>query len=378
MFIQHRQLDIYAAKADYLQPLKNKGSFEAGLKSSYYVKADNNNIVYDLGAGMQLFDSLQSDYSINSENINAAYINLNRSWSGLSAEAGLRAEQTVTKGKELLTGETVDLNYLQLFPTLFLEDKINDQNSLAMRLGRRTDRPDYHELVPFRRPQTATLFFQGNPDLRPQISWHGELGWSFKQALTLTLNYDIYRDYIRTMPFLVSNKTTIRLMPINFQGGHSWEVDLNYNKKLFPWWSTGITTAVYRNAFKGQAAGYSLDNAGLISLQFNTNNSFRISSALSAECDFEYDSKRQYVNSTFGAYSLLDVAVNHSVIWRPGFFNAKRKQYPSKPGQERDRPKRRALPGHEPAFLFPFHHPELCLPFRKWQDDKYKTELRFG
>jgi len=44
--VQHRQLDIYAAKADYVQPANHKGSFEAGLKSSY-VKADNDNTVYD-------------------------------------------------------------------------------------------------------------------------------------------------------------------------------------------------------------------------------------------------------------------------------------------------------------------------------------------
>ena len=313
LLVQHRQLDIYAAKMDYVQPLKNKGSFEAGLKSSY-INADNNNTVYDLTGSSQVIDLPQSDYSVNSENINAAYVNLNKSWSTISAEAGLRAEQTVTKGKELLTGDAVNLNYLQLFPTFFLNDKINEQNSLTLRLGRRTDRPDYHEYVPFRRPQTATLFFQGNPNLKPQVSWHGELGWNFQQSLTLTLNYDIYSDYIRTFPYLDSNKTTITRRPTNIQGAHSWEIDLNYAKKLLSWWSTDNTLAVYRNAFNGEAAGYSLDNAGLVSLQLNTNNSFKISSTLSAECDFEYDTKRQYVNSTYGAYAVLDLGLKRTLF----------------------------------------------------------------
>jgi outer membrane receptor protein involved in Fe transport len=313
LLVQHRQLDIYAAKADYVQPLKNKGSFEAGIKSSY-VKADNSNTVYDITGTQQSIDLAQSDYSVNSENINAVYANLNKSWSKLSVEAGFRAEQTITKGKQLLTGEAVYLNYLQLFPTLFLHDKINEQQSLTLRLGRRIDRPDYHELVPFRRPQTATLFFQGNPDLKPQVSWHSELGWNFQQALTLTLNYDIYNDYIRTIPFLDTNKTTITRRPINIQKAHGWEIDLNYAKKLLSWWSTDNTLAVYRNAFTGQAAGYNLDNAGLVSLQLNTNNSFRINTTLSAECDFEYDTKRQFVNSTFGAYSLLDLGLKESLF----------------------------------------------------------------
>ncbi len=317
LLVQHRQLDIYAAKADYVQPTNHKGSFEAGLKSSY-VQAHNDNTVYDVYGAAQVFDSTQSDYSVNSENINAAYVNLTQSWSNISAEAGLRAEQTVTKGTELLTGTAVDLNYLQLFPTLFLNDKIDEQNVLTLRLGRRTDRPDYHELVPFRRPQTATLFFQGNPNLKPQVSWHGELGWTFLHAFTLTLNGDIYSDYIRTFPFLDSNDTTITRRPVNVQAARSWEVDLNYAKKLFPWWQTDNTAAFYRNAFSGEAAGYSLDNPGIVSLQFNTNNGFKISRVLSAECDFEYDTKRQYVNSTYGAYSVLDLGLKQTLFGGKG------------------------------------------------------------
>jgi outer membrane receptor protein involved in Fe transport len=315
--VQRRQLNIYAAQADYVQPTNKRGSFEAGLKSSY-VKANNDNTVYDLYAGTQVLDTTQSDYSVNSENINAAYVNLSQSWSKISAEAGLRAEQTVTNGTDLQTGAVVHLNYLQLFPTLFLNDKVNDQNILTLRLGRRTDRPDYHELVPFRRPQTATLFFQGNPNLKPQVSWHGELGWNFLHVFTLTLNDDIYSNYIRTFPFLDSDDSTITRRPVNVQRARSWEVDLNYSKKPFPWWQTDNTAALYRNSFSGQAAGYSLDNPGIVSLQFNTNNSFKISPVLSAECDFEYDTKRQYVNSTYGAYSDLDLGLKHTLFGGKG------------------------------------------------------------
>ena len=138
------------------------------------------------------------------------------------------------------------------------------------------------------------------------------------QALTITLNYDIYTDYIRTLPFLDTNKTTLTRRPINIQGAHSWEIDLSYNKQLLSWWSANNTVAVYSNAFNGEAAGYSLNNSGLVSIEFTTNNSFRISPTLSAECDFEYDSKRQYVNSTFGGYSVLDLGLKRSLFGGKG------------------------------------------------------------
>lgn len=55
---QHRQLDIYGAKMDYTQPLKNKGSLDAGLKSSY-VKADNDNTYYNQVGGQSILDPSQ-------------------------------------------------------------------------------------------------------------------------------------------------------------------------------------------------------------------------------------------------------------------------------------------------------------------------------
>jgi hypothetical protein len=66
------------------------------------------------------------------------------------------------KAQQLFTNAPVDQNYFQLFPTLFLSDKLNDQNTFNFQFGRRTDRPDDHELVPFRRTVSTTLYFQGN------------------------------------------------------------------------------------------------------------------------------------------------------------------------------------------------------------------------
>ena len=317
LLLQHRQLDIYAAKADYIQPLKNKGSFEAGIKSSY-VKANNDNSYYDQVNGQNTINLQQSDYSINSENINAAYVNLNKAYQKLTAQAGLRAEQTITKGRQILTGESVNQNYLQLFPTVFLNYKADDQNSFTVRFGRRIERPAYSEMVPFRRPQTATLFFEGNPNLRPDISYHSELNWAFKESFFITFGLDLDRDYLRTFPYLDSNKVTITRRPTNVQRAHSWNLDLAYSKKLASWWSTDNTLSIYQNGFSGQAAGFSLNNNGIASVYLTTNNSFSINDKLSAEADLEYNSKRQFVNSTFGAYSVLSIGLRQQVLNKKG------------------------------------------------------------
>jgi hypothetical protein len=315
---QQRQLNIYSAKADYTQHVKGFARIDAGIKSSY-VKTNNDNTFYNQVGSQYIIDSAQSNYSLNTENINAVYINLNTQHRKITLQAGLRTEQTVSKGRQLITGEIIKQNYLQLFPTIFFDYKINNRDGFNIKLGRRTERAAYNELIPFRRPQTPTLYFQGNPNLRPQISYHGEITYSYHNALFLTFGYDIDHDYIRTIPYLDSNKTTLTRIPTNIQGAHSWNVDIAYSHKLFTWWSTDNTLSIYQNSFTGHTAdNFNLNNNGIASIYLSANNSFAMNHTLSAECNFEYNSKRQFVTSTFGAYQILSIGIKQQMFKSKG------------------------------------------------------------
>jgi len=315
---ESRTLRIFGARADYTEPLPGGGKFETGLKSSY-VKTLNNSTYYNQVGGQNVADAALGNNDDYSENINAAYINFNRQYQKLTVQTGLRAEQTVIKGQQLFNGTAVHQNYFGLFPTLFLNAKIDEQNTLNFQFGRRTDRPDYHEYIPFRRPLSATISFQGNPDLKPDFNWHSELTWSWQNTWFITAAYDIDRNYMRTLYYLDSNKTTITRMPTNIQGAHSWNASASYNKELLKWFTTNTTVTVYQNMFNGTAAnGFSLSDPGFATADFVTNNSFRCSDKLSMEADFEYESKRQFVGSIFGSYATLDMAVKQKVFHDQG------------------------------------------------------------
>ena len=312
-----RNLYIYAAKADYTQPLKGNAKFEAGFKSSY-VKSVNDYTFYNKTGTQNIVDSTQSDYTITEENINAGYINLTKDYKKLSVEAGLRAEQTWSVGEQLLTGQEIKQNYIQLFPSAFFDYKLTNATGLNLKIARRTDRAAYSEMIPYRRSLSPTLYFEGNPYLKPQVSWHGELTWSYHNELFIVFGYDICNDYIRTLPFLDSNKITVTRTPINIKGAYSWNTDINYSKKLTPWWSTDNSFSVYQNSFKGNASGFSLNNGGMPSIYFSTNNTFSIKGGLSAQCSFEYNSKRQLVTSSFGAYSILSFGIKQQLFSNKG------------------------------------------------------------
>jgi hypothetical protein len=309
---ESRTLRIFGARADDTQPLPGGGKLEMGLKSSY-VKTLNNSIYYNQIGGQNVADPAQSVNDNYGENINAAYVNFNWQYRKLTVQAGLRAEQTVMKGL------SVDQNYLGLFPTLFLNEKLSDQQTLNFQFGRRTDRPDYHEYVPFRRALSATISFLGNPNLKPDFNWHSQLTWAWRNSIFITVAYDMDRDYMRTLYYLDSNKTTITRMPTNIPKAHSWNVDVSYQKELAKWFTTNTTATVYQNLFNGIAGnGFSLDDPGFATIDFVTNNSFRFDDRLSMEADFEYESKRQFVGSVFGAYATLDLALRQKLFHGQG------------------------------------------------------------
>jgi len=317
---QTRRLQIVGARVDYVHPWAGGGKreaggkFEAGWKSSY-VRTVNNSSYYDEGGGQRVIDSTQSDYNLTTEAINAAYVNVERHHGHLSVQGGLRGEQTLMNGQQLYTSQAeVRQRYFELFPTLFAGYKVDSRNSVNLQLGRRIDRADYHELVPFRRPLTSTLFFAGNPYLRPTLTWHGEATWAWRNALYITLSYDIDKDYVRTFPYLDANDSTLTRRPTNVQGAHSWDAVVAYNHVVTRWWTTNTSVEVYRNAFTGNAGEFSLDNAGIVSLDFSTNNSFTISNGLSGEIDFETETKRQFVQSTYGAYEVLSFGLRQQ-LW---------------------------------------------------------------
>ncbi|MCJ7934612.1 MAG: outer membrane beta-barrel family protein [Chryseobacterium sp.] len=309
---QYRKLNIYAINADYIYPLANKGKLETGVKFSY-VKVNNENSFYNVIGGQNKIDSLQSSYSINTENINAAYINYSQTWKKISMQAGIRSEQTVMRG-ERFPEHRVAQNYLQIFPTLFLSYTLNSDNSFILRMGRRVERASYSQMVPFKRPLTPTLYFQGNPLLQPQTSIHSEIGWTWKNSIFLTMSYDAYRNYIQTLPYADSNQTTITRIPTNIRGVQAWNMEISYSKKILNWWSANYSISLYRNYFKGSVEQFSLNNNGITSLSLNANNSFTINNKFSIAIDFEHNSRRQLATSSFGPYSILNIGIKYQML----------------------------------------------------------------
>ena len=284
-----QEINIYSGKIDYIRPLKKGAKFEAGLKSSI-VKTDNN-ANYDSIINNQLVhDYNRSNHFIYEENINAAYVNLSTPLGKkISAQLGLRLENTNAKGNQVTTGVTFERNYTQLFPTAYFQYKASENHNVGLNYGRRIRRPNYHSLNPFIEFIDRYTSEQGNPNLKPQFSHNIELSHTFKGKLTTTLNYTNTTDIIQQVIEQNEERNETYVKQENIASQRQYGIAINSANEITKWWSSNVYFNLSNNHFEG------IVNNNFISLDatmymINSSQQFKFAKTWNAELSGFYRS----------------------------------------------------------------------------------------
>lgn len=295
-------LSVKSVKADYVHPLKKEAKFEAGLKSSV-VETDNDIQFFFDEDGVQVPDPTRSNHFIYKENVNAAYLNFAKSFPKVEVQVGLRLEQTRTEGHQITTGEQFERKYAYLFPSVFLNRKLNEKNLLSFSYSRRIDRPDYRQLNPFRIFVDSYTYVVGDPALKPVLTNSFELGHTFDQQYSLTLAYVQSKEVI-TDVFIQDDVTKISYQtPANLQNFEQLSLAVSMPFKLHKWLNTSVNGSVYYNRYTSPFQGGNLLNTST-SWDLNVNNSFVLGKkGWSAELSGYYQSRMAW-----GLFTIRDLA----------------------------------------------------------------------
>jgi iron complex outermembrane recepter protein len=284
-------INIYSLKSDFVHTYKNGLRFETGIKSSY-VTSDNMVDYLRSNGGSWVPDS-RNNHFIYKENINAAYVNLNKQFKKWNVQTGLRAENTNTKGVQVSDNSTVIRNYVSLFPTAYVSYTINEKNMFTVSAGRRLQRPNYQDLNPFTFFLDSLSYRQGNPYLTPQFSNNYELIHTYNGKITTTLNYTSTTDVIsQIIKRKKGNSGEIIgfLTSDNIAKYTNTGIAVSAPVKFTKWWTSNLYSNVYRNHYigtyisneTGQPVAVDLDLA-FTSFTLNINNNFTIGKGWSTE-----------------------------------------------------------------------------------------------
>lgn len=236
-------IHIYSFKSDYAHPLQKNARLEAGIKTSYTTTDNMADYFRDGVPDYDITNHFKYD-----EYINAAYVNFNKEYKRISIQAGLRMENTISKGNQLgnpvKKDSSFSRHYTQLFPTAFISYKADSSGNhqFSFSYGRRIDRPYYQDLNPFVSPLDKFTYYVGNPFLQPQLSDNFELTYLFKNMLTTTVFFNSTKDGIGETIELVG--TTYYSRSGNISSQKQVGATMNATLQPFKWW-TALPNVMY-------------------------------------------------------------------------------------------------------------------------------------
>lgn len=276
--------DVLTARFDVVLNQKNKRKLEFGGRTGRVI-SDNDFRFYFNNNGLAP-DPSRTNYFRFKEQISAAYI----TWSmpgtkNMSLQFGLRSEHTSSVGKSITTGQENRRNYINLFPTFFLQQKVNNNHDLNISYSRRIGRPNYSNLNPFRFYRDPYTWSEGNPMLRPQYSHVLVVGNTFKKRYILQFSYLYTKDVIAEIPILdVAQNITIYTNG-NVDRSHSAVLTTILPVKITAKWDTRNVVQLSYNDFRTVTNNGLVDNKQLLVL-YQSIHTFLLPGNLRSELTF--------------------------------------------------------------------------------------------
>lgn len=279
--------DIYAAKLDVEKHLTLATKLEAGAKISQVV-SDNDLRFFTVEAGKSQPDLGRTNRFVYQENIYAAYANLNSTLSKRwTLQAGLRAEQTHSQGTSRTLSQTSERRYLNLFPSVFVQQTVSPNYQVSYQYSRRIDRPRYEELNPFVIFLDPYSVVKGNPNLRPQYTTSLQVVQTWKAQYNLTVGYAHTRDYMAQIPLQDTRDTLTVFQQQNLSRFETFNATFSAPWRLTAkWQATNVLTGSYervRTELNGQAV-----RNGRLNVFAQTNHTLQLPAKLRLEVNGSY------------------------------------------------------------------------------------------
>ncbi len=307
------KVEIYGAKIDYVLPLSKQTKLEMGAKSSF-VKADNNFLFENLLAGKWENDLNRSNQFLYEENINAAYGSLKTKYKTTSVQLGIRTEQTRSTGNSITEQKIVKRDYLDFFPSLYLNQELSKDHEAGLSYSRRIDRPNYSSLNPFISYLDIYTYRQGNPFLKPQYTNSFELSYSFKKNLNVSFSYKSTNDVMTEVLLTDTAKKTIFISVQNLAKQKAYNMNTSYVLPITKWWNSNTNLTIFHNQFETPNLLGAAYKSGMMSFNFNTNHTLKVNSSTNLEWTGRVESKQIYGTLLIAPRYRIDLGASRSFM----------------------------------------------------------------
>ncbi len=243
-------------QSDYVTPLKGAAKLEAGARAQLRkLSNEQGNYRYDAASGQfVLIPSATSNYK-NKDNVYAGYISFKNSIKNFGYQVGLRAESSDYEGELTDTKQQFTNKYpISLFPSVFLSQKLKNQQELQMSYTRRVNRPFFMQVIPFIDSTDQLNWSRGNAGLKPEFTNSLEASYSktfkgnntFLASVYYKHSTDLITRYLDTITTDAGDKRPISTY-INANSSRSVGAELTSQNTLTKWWDMNTNLNVYNS-----------------------------------------------------------------------------------------------------------------------------------
>jgi len=321
-------ITIFSFKVDYEQNFK-KGKLGYGGKIGF-VNTDNNFNRTSVEDTKITNESNRFSYD---ENINAAYVNYNRAFKGFMIQAGLRVENTNSKGHS--TGiinngtptnfdSSIKRNYVGLFPSAAITFNKNPLNQWGLTFSRRIDRPAYQDLNPFEFRLNDYTYMKGNTQLRPQYTNSFGITNTYKYKLNTRLNYSHVKDMFAQIPDTAGSKSLLTKKNLATQDIVSFNLSYPFQYKWYSFFTNvNASYTMYNAKIPDLAGNIRKVDLDVASVSFYMQNSFKLGKTITAELSGFYNSPSVWQGS-FKSKSIysIDAGIQKTIFKGKGNIKA--------------------------------------------------------
>jgi hypothetical protein len=284
-------INIFTLKTDYSQNFL-KGKLNAGYKVSY-VNTNNTFKFYNIEGSIPTLDVNRSNQFEYTENVNAIYLNYQKTFGKLDAQAGLRMENTNSEG-DLKSATAVDdknvkRSYTDFFPSAGITFNADKNNVVGLVYSRRIDRPNYQELNPFEYKLDELSFRKGNPFLNPQYSDKIELSHTYKYIITTSIGYSNTKDFFAQIADTVAGGKSY-LMPKNLATEKVLSANISASLQPVKWLSIYMNAGLFNQHYQADFGGTKTINTKITCFNFYAQNSFKLPWQMTFELSGWYNS----------------------------------------------------------------------------------------
>jgi outer membrane receptor protein involved in Fe transport len=298
--------EFLTIQTDFTDPLTAASKLEWGARGQFRSQYNLNNIGFIVNNVFVKVPQLSSEFQ-NEEKVIASYVTFTNKVKNFGYQLGLRAENSSYSGDVNTvnySGKDTLINYgnsfpVSFFPSLFLSQKLKNQQELQFNLSRRINRPNFFQLFPFTDYSDTLNLSRGNPNLVPEFTYSSELSYTLTYGTSnsfLASAYFKFTDNLITRyqiaendPVKPTSKQIINTF-INANSSYVGGLELISRHAVKTWWD--LTTNLNLYTSKINITDPTLpEQKNLYSWFAKVNNNFKIPGNFSIQLSGDYQSK---------------------------------------------------------------------------------------